>query len=649
MPLSEFHWMRKYATFTACSLFVIQSATAQRIPPLRLPTATPKDAARPNESTAEQTQVTFVEGQITDSIGLGLEGVAVAAYRRMPDGGRGQLLGKTETNKFGDFKITNAASIKEKALVVFNKARFAELNREVELGGDEVPFLGETLQGQLELTGTIISAADEHPLPHAAIEIRTPAREWTEHANDAGEFRVKGLSPGPAELVVNIDGFGREVRRIAKVEDAEPQRISMKPQRTVRIVIQDDIGKPVDGVLVEALDGPRNDMRSAISDSKGVVEFEGLHFDAASLRVRLSREHHVSDIDFVRSVSFSNEKLESETVLKLERAGRITGRIASEKNGDPVYGARVTVGDEIGDDSPHEWTNTEGRFEIDGVKPGPATVTVHAAGFAPQLGTAEVRAGQSTTIDLTVHRGRTIKGTVKGDDGAAVPVAIIQSETWRGKRSLRLGTVAGNSGDFEIEDAPLDDFTLHIVAPGYEDATVTVRPEETSVRFSLKKLDVAAGVNPFAAGSLKVGEEAPDLTLRDLRGGVLNLRAQKGKIVVIDFWATWCAPCVASLPELAKAHSRFKSHDDFVMIGVSRDFETDTAKSFLDAHPEYAWRQVVGAEGGVPEAVEKFHVKFIPALFIIGVDGKVAASYLDAADLTAELEKLVNKGSNSPN
>jgi len=632
---------RKTIAALAGSLLFAQALRAQRFPPFHPSSSAESEAKETNPN--EQSQVTIVEGQITDSIGLGLEGVAVEMYQRMPDGSRGRLLAKTETTKLGDFKVTNATPIKEKAIVVFNKKQFAELAREIELGGEEVPFVGETLQGQLELTGTVVSAADDHPLAHATVEIRTPAREWTEHCNDAGEFHVKGLSPGPAELIVSVEGFGREARRILKVDDAGPQRIAMKPQRTVRIVVQDDLGKPIEGTLVEALDSQRNDLRSAVSDAKGAVEFEGFHFDAAMIRIRLSREHYVSDFDFVRGVTLPNDKLEFESVLKMERAGRVTGQVIAENSGKPVYGARVTVGEEISDDSPREFTNMDGRYEIDGIKPGQATVTVHASGFAPQLATAEVRAGDSASVDLTVHPGRTIKGTVKGDDGQPIGNSYVSAESWRGKHSLGIRAMTNESGEFEIDDAPNDEFTVRVMAPGYEDAVIAIAADKSAIPISLKKRLGGGVESPFAAGSLKVGDEVPDVALHDLRGTAISLRALKGKIVVLDFWATWCAPCIAALPDVAKAYSRFKSRDDVVMIGVSRDFDADSAKSFLDAHPEYAWRQVIGAEGGVPDAVEKFRVKFIPALFIIGADGKVAASYLDAADLSAELETLVNK------
>jgi peroxiredoxin len=63
----------------------------------------------------------------------------------------------------------------------------------------------------------------------------------------------------------------------------------------------------------------------------------------------------------------------------------------------------------------------------------------------------------------------------------------------------------------------------------------------------------------FQAGTARVGAPAPDFQLKDLAGHTVRLSDYRGKVVVINFWATWCAPCLAEVPELVKLQQEYKA------------------------------------------------------------------------------------------
>jgi peroxiredoxin len=78
------------------------------------------------------------------------------------------------------------------------------------------------------------------------------------------------------------------------------------------------------------------------------------------------------------------------------------------------------------------------------------------------------------------------------------------------------------------------------------------------------------GAGNVAKESTVAGAQAPDFTLRDLDGRQVHLSDYTGKVVLVDFWATWCVPCAAELPQLQELYEK-KKGDGFVVLGVSMD------------------------------------------------------------------------------
>ena len=128
--------------------------------------------------------------------------------------------------------------------------------------------------------------------------------------------------------------------------------------------------------------------------------------------------------------------------------------------------------------------------------------------------------------------------------------------------------------------------------------------------------------------TLKVGAVAPDFPSTDVNGKPVSLADYKGKVIVLDFWATWCGPCMASMPHTAEVAAKFKDQGVVVLGSCTSDsrekFEAwvkaNQAKypDFVFAHdpaerkPERASRALYGVQG-------------IPTQFIIGRDGKLVA------------------------
>lgn len=136
------------------------------------------------------------------------------------------------------------------------------------------------------------------------------------------------------------------------------------------------------------------------------------------------------------------------------------------------------------------------------------------------------------------------------------------------------------------------------------------------------------------------GKPAPVISVNKAEGGKLNLQQYKGKVVVVDFWASWCAPCRAYLPTLKKIYEKFKA-DGVEFLSISVDDHDDKWRKALKEE-NIPWMQTMADGGFQPTGLRKvFNFNYIPYLVVIGKDNKVAAEVDHSKK--AELENIIQK------
>ena len=141
-----------------------------------------------------------------------------------------------------------------------------------------------------------------------------------------------------------------------------------------------------------------------------------------------------------------------------------------------------------------------------------------------------------------------------------------------------------------------------------------------------------------------VGSPAPSVVVKDLKGDAFRLETLKGKYVLVNFWATWCAPCVAELPRQQAAFAKYHEKG-LEIVGVSLDETKNVVVDFIKAK-NIPWRQIHNASAD-GDMVEAFGVGTIPATFLIDPNGTVIRLELRGAALDSTLEKLFG-GSTDP-
>lgn len=581
------------------------------------------------EKTAENSLV-LVEGQVTDHMGGGQPGVTVAVRRKGTGDARGDVIATATTDRYGDFVVRTSSPVKGDVVVEFTKSNYTSLTRELHLGDDKYPpFVAETLEGNLQLVGRVVDALSSRPLAGASVRLSSMYKDWHAETDDGGRFTMKGVFPGKGELVVQAKGYGRERQAVPKLDDPDEHVVKLKPERIVHIKTLDEKKQTITGVTIECYDGERDNFRTAVTNRDGSSTFRGLHFDTATLNIRLTHEDYVSGEDFDRNIDLPGGKPESSHELVMERAGRIGGVITDAETHKPLYGVRVITGHGFSDTSPRDWTNYKGAYTLNGIKPGAAAATAHLSGYAPELKTVEVKPGETTRLDFQLRLGATLRGIVKSASGEPVPGAFVETGRWRKHESLDLRAMTDENGVFVIESAPHDEFEIIVGAVRTPNVTKMVKADSTApVEIILPDVQLPPGAS--SASRLKLGEPVPEFEMTTLTGKTVTLAGLKGKVILLDFWATWCAPCVADLPKLLEVNNRFGGRDDFVMLSVSLDWDEQRLRDFVKER-KMTWHQVFGETTGTQTATTRYGVTGVPAVFLIAGDGKLIAS-----DLTAE-------------
>lgn len=129
----------------------------------------------------------------------------------------------------------------------------------------------------------------------------------------------------------------------------------------------------------------------------------------------------------------------------------------------------------------------------------------------------------------------------------------------------------------------------------------------------------------------------PDFSLKDVNGQMISIRALKGKVVFINFWATWCQPCVQEMPSIHTLRQSFKDNDSIVFLTIDVDAELPKSTAYMSNKglqlPVYA------ATTAVPR---ELYYHSIPTSTILGKDGAIVWHYEGGKDYTApEIRKIL--------
>jgi peroxiredoxin len=294
-------------------------------------------------------------------------------------------------------------------------------------------------------------------------------------------------------------------------------------------------------------------------------------------------------------------------------------------------------------------TDDQGRFELRRVMPGRLVLVrwvpngIQRRIWPINMATIDVTSGQ--TYNLAIGgSGRRVTGrlTFPTKDVWMIRKAEIVPMNSREKRPASIGVQVFEDGRLQAQDLQPGDYVLRIalhepppadacgwgrlIAAYSHELTVSGTTDDRPVDLgSLRPVEVARR-------SLKVGDVAPDFTITTLDGKDLALADFRGKFLLVDFWATWCAPCLAEMSNLDAVHKAFGADPRFALVSLSLDESPAEAASFMKSE-RFTWRQ--GHVGPKSPLVAAYGATSIPATFLIGPDNKILATDLRGEKLKA--------------
>jgi len=211
---------------------------------------------------------------------------------------------------------------------------------------------------------------------------------------------------------------------------------------------------------------------------------------------------------------------------------------------------------------------------------------------------------------------------------------------------MTLGTVrAEEAQDDILEKAVCRTCEIRGASHGTEDVAAWRLHEDT--RYYFCSTDCAKAFDAFPAAFVPhpLPRPAPNATLLTVAGKEFELEDFKGQVVLLDFWATWCSPCIKAMPQLDKLHVKW-ADANFTVLGVSID------ENALEVVPRFVEKKKlhypIALDTSDNPAWHAFFVAAIPAIFLIDQQGRIVAEWrgeVSTSDVTKAVEELLTETS----
>jgi thiol-disulfide isomerase/thioredoxin len=265
--------------------------------------------------------------------------------------------------------------------------------------------------------------------------------------------------------------------------------------------------------------------------------------------------------------------------------------------------------------------------------------------------------GQSLSLDFG-GSGRAVIGQLELPPNPDIPHRWSKNDagtietaglTWDDPKHRTYRFLIDDNGNFRVPDMPAGKYELSVNVTSLPSPAecgggprVGRVPKQTFEVTDDSQSDLNLGTLHAEWFKQKGAGEQAENFIAQGRSGSITLDQYSGKLVLLDFWATWCAPCLAEMPQVQKLYERFKPNKHFDMIAVSLDESADKAFKMAEER-QWPW-EVAFTQGGTQSLIGRaYEVTDVPVKFLIGADGTILYRGNDLEELARVIESEAAK------
>ncbi|MFL5342170.1 MAG: TlpA family protein disulfide reductase [Gemmataceae bacterium] len=269
-------------------------------------------------------------------------------------------------------------------------------------------------------------------------------------------------------------------------------------------------------------------------------------------------------------------------------------------------------------------------------------VAIHALGFA--LGAGRSERAAELLVETQSERPEFPRLLIEVADDTENPAVgkllKLAAERGKGKQIQGLATLGLAQRDATLADSEEDLKKVEALGKEAETLAVKVAKDFADETGPQGKLGKAAEDLLFQIRNLSVGKKAPEVVSHDLDDKEVKLSSLKGKVVILDIWATWCGPCKAMIPHEREMVENLKDKP-FTLISISADEKKETLKDFLEKEkmPWTHWWEGQNEKG----ILKEWGVHFFPTIYVIDAKGVIRYKHIRGKKLEEAVEKLVKE------
>lgn len=143
------------------------------------------------------------------------------------------------------------------------------------------------------------------------------------------------------------------------------------------------------------------------------------------------------------------------------------------------------------------------------------------------------------------------------------------------------------------------------------------------------------------ASEFAIGSDMPDISCPDINGKMISLKDFKGKYVLVDYWASWCGPCIKEMPNVVKLYKECKGKE-FEILGISLDTKKEAWQAMVKKQG-MKWPQVCDFKSWYSPAAKACGIQAVPSTILVGPDGKVVGLNLRGEQLIQKVKEVLKK------